>query len=187
MKLCGTCLRLHGKLTYFSTFTFLSFFFLFIPGFVVLMRFFRCAFFLLTPAMFTTTHVKGRYCQAFPVQKHWNLVAPDSLVQRVIKNGGKLWRRGRGLKTVLGAKNAKWSQEVNKEKGFHLLRSVRAPNFTLVSLQSTTFGRYLMNSIGELRVMSHILHVCVTHTWVKKLTFGICLVIEECANSNLVS
>ena len=44
------------KLTYFNTFTFLSFFFLFDPTLVVFTRLFRCAFFLLTPVMSTTKH-----------------------------------------------------------------------------------------------------------------------------------
>lgn len=39
------------KETHFNTFTFFSFFFLFSPGFVVFIRFFLCAFFLLTPVM----------------------------------------------------------------------------------------------------------------------------------------
>ena len=52
----ANCLFSGRKLTYFNTFTFLSFFFLFDPTLVVFTRLFRCAFFLLTPVMSTTKH-----------------------------------------------------------------------------------------------------------------------------------
>ena len=45
------------QLTYFSTFNSLFFLFLFAPGFVVLTRFLRCAFFLLTPVIIHSKHV----------------------------------------------------------------------------------------------------------------------------------
>lgn len=70
------------KLTYFNTFTFLSFFFLFDPTLVVFTRLFRCAFFLLTPVMSNTKHeevkITRRSLRDWKSTEHKS--GPDSLV-----------------------------------------------------------------------------------------------------------
>ena len=80
------------KLTYFNTFTFLSFFFLFDPTLVVFTRLFRCAFFLLTPVMSNTKHeevkITRRSLRDWKSTEHKSVQIPSFSPDR------RKWRQG---------------------------------------------------------------------------------------------